>query len=64
MRLPVTPEYSLPRPETAEAIELGCTCRLIGHESNTDELEPAGMLSAPDPNCPVHGAAAQLEEHE
>jgi hypothetical protein len=64
MRIPATPDYALPRPGTAEAIELGCTCRLIGHQSNTEELEPAGMLLAPDANCPLHGTAAQLEEHD
>jgi hypothetical protein len=64
MRLPVTPDGALPKPGTAEAIALGCTCRVIGHESHTDEQEPAGMLAAPDANCPIHGAAAQLEEHD
>jgi hypothetical protein len=46
----------LPEPGTTEAIELGCTCRSIGHSSCTDEQEPAGMLMVPDPNCPLHGA--------
>jgi len=64
MRLPLTPEGPLPKPGTAEAIELGCTCRLIAHQSHTDELEPLGILAAPDANCPVHGGAAQLEEHD
>lgn len=64
MRASVVSDGSLPKPGTAEAIELGCICRVIGHESHTDELEPAGMLAAPDANCPVHGTAAQLEEHD
>jgi hypothetical protein len=64
MRSSVTPDGALPKPGTAEAIELGCTCRVISHDSHTDEPEPAGMLAAPDANCPIHGAAAQLEEHD
>ena len=44
----------LPEPGTTEAIELGCTCRLIAHQSATDEAEPAGMLTVPDANCPLH----------
>jgi hypothetical protein len=64
MRLPLMPDGALPRPGTAEAIELGCTCPVIAHESHTDEPEPSGMLVAPDANCPIHGAAAQLEEHD
>jgi hypothetical protein len=63
MRLPHTQDYSVPPPGTTEAIELGCTCPVICHETKADELEPAGMLAAPDANCPVHGSAAQLEEH-
>ena len=64
MRLPMTPDSALPKPGTAEAIELGCTCQVISHDSHTDEPEPAAMLAAPDANCPIHGAAAQLEEHD
>ncbi len=64
MRLPSTQDYALPRPGTTEAIELGCTCRLIAHEAKADEAEPAGLLVAPDPSCPIHGTAAPLEEHE
>lgn len=64
MRLPAMPDGALPKPGTAEAIELGCTCRVISHVHPTDEQEPAGMLAAPDANCPVHGATAQLEEHD
>ncbi|MGY8665684.1 hypothetical protein Q3C01_25445 [Bradyrhizobium sp. UFLA05-109] len=64
MRIPATPDGALPKPGTAEAIALGCTCAVIAHDSKTDELEPSGMLAAPDANCPVHGAAAQLEEHD
>ncbi len=64
MRLPPTQDYALPAPGTTEAIEQGCTCRLISHQSKTDEVEPAGLLVAPDPNCPVHGGATPLEEHE
>jgi hypothetical protein len=37
------------------AIELGCTCHSIAHNSATDEREPAGMLLVPDSNCPLHG---------
>ena len=50
-----TPTSSLPEPGTAEAIELGCTCHSITHNSATDEREPAGMLLVPDSNCPLHG---------
>ncbi len=64
MRLPSTQDYSAPPPGTTEAIAQGCTCRLIAHEAKTDEAEPAGVLVSPDPNCPVHGTAPQLEEHE
>lgn len=64
MRLNNPLDYSVPRPGTPEAIELGCTCRVIGHDSKLEEGAPAGMLAAPDPDCPLHGAAAQLEEHE
>jgi hypothetical protein len=52
---------SVPEPGTAEAIELGCTCRSIAHRSGMDELEPAGML-VPDPDCPLHGTSDQLRE--
>jgi hypothetical protein len=45
----------VPSPGTTEALELGCTCQLIAHESATQEREPAGMLIDPDPNCPLHG---------
>jgi hypothetical protein len=45
----------VPGPGTAEALELGCTCQLIAHESAMQEREPAGMLIDPDPNCPLHG---------
>jgi hypothetical protein len=53
---------SFPQPGTTEAIELGCTCRIIGHDSATDEVEPAGLLLVPDPNCPLHATAARPEE--
>jgi len=45
----------IPSPGTTEALELGCTCQLIVHESTTQEREPAGRLIDPDPNCPLHG---------
>jgi hypothetical protein len=45
----------VPPPGTTEALEVGCTCQLIAHESVTQEREPAGMLIDPDPNCPLHG---------
>jgi len=64
MRLNNPLDYSLPRPGTPEAIELGCTCRVIGHDAKLEEAAPSGMLTASDTNCPVHGNAAQLEEHE
>jgi hypothetical protein len=54
------PDMSLtpiPSPGTTEAIELGCTCQIIAHESATQEREPAGMLIDPDPNCPLHGTS-------
>jgi hypothetical protein len=49
----------VPVPGTTEAVELGCTCQFIAHESATREREPAGMLIDPDPDCPLHGAAAR-----
>ena len=55
MRLLVAQAASLPRPGTTDAVELGCTCHLIAHESTANELEPAGILMAPDANCPLHG---------
>jgi hypothetical protein len=64
MRLNNPLDYSLPPPGTPEAIELGCTCRVIGHDSKLEEAAPSGMLTASDTSCPVHGNAAQLEEHE
>lgn len=51
-----TPVTLVPQPGTAEALELGCSCQLIVHESATDEKEPAGMMLDPDPNCPLHGS--------
>ena len=56
-----SPETSInliPPSGTTEALELGCTCQFIAHESDTQEREPAGMLIDPDPNCPLHGTAA------
>lgn len=61
MRSHAMPESSPPRPGTMEAIEAGCTCRFIAHDSKTDELEPAGMLMLPDATCPLHGGTAQRE---
>ena len=29
-----------------------------------EEGGQVGMLMAPDANCPIHGSAAQLEEHD
>ncbi|WP_300217169.1 hypothetical protein [Bradyrhizobium sp.] len=64
MRLNNPVDYALPQPGTPEAIELGCTCRFVAHDAKLEEPAPSGMLVAPDANCPVHGNAAQLEEHE
>jgi len=64
MRSPKIQDYALPRPGTPEAIEMGCTCRFIGHDAKLDETGPAGMTTAADPNCPIHGSTAQLEEHD
>lgn len=53
-----SPEMSMniiPGPGTTEALELGCICQFIAHESGTQEREPAGMSIDPDPNCPLHG---------
>jgi len=47
---PQTSLTLVPLPGTTEALELGCTCQLIAHESATDEREPAGRLTDPDPN--------------
>jgi hypothetical protein len=43
---------------------MGCTCRFIGHDAKLEENGPAGMTTVVDPNCPVHGSTAQLEEHD
>lgn len=64
MRLPRTQDYSVPAPGTTEAVELGCTCRVIGHEARTDEAAPATIFAAPDANCLVHGSAAHVEERD
>lgn len=64
MRLNTPLDYALPRPGTPEAIELGCTCRVIGHDAKLEESAPSGMLVATDPSCPVHGGDVQLEEHD
>lgn len=64
MRLNNPLDYSLPQPGTPEAIELGCTCRVVSHDAKLEEAAPSGMVVAPDANCPVHGSAAQLEEHD
>jgi hypothetical protein len=53
----VAPQMSMtlvPLPGTTEALELGCTCQFIAHESVIHERQPAGMLTDPDPNCPLH----------
>ena len=34
------------------------------HYAKLEEVGPAGMVIAPDANCPIHGSAAQLEEHD
>jgi hypothetical protein len=47
----------VPSPGTTEALELGCTCKIIAHESAGLEREPAGMLIDPDRNCPLHGTS-------
>ncbi len=49
----------VPEPGTIEAIEFGCTCRVIALRSATDEAEPAGMLMVTDANCPLHSIAAR-----
>ena len=53
------PMSAVPAPGTTEAMELGCTCRLIAHEQAGQEREPAGMLIDPDPNCPLHGTSRE-----
>jgi hypothetical protein len=62
MRFHVIQKFTLPRPETTEAVEIGCTCRLIGHRCKTDELEPTGMLMAPDADCPLHGSGGRRSQ--
>ena len=52
---PETSMNLIPPPGTTEALELGCTCQFIAHESDTQEREPAGMSIDPDPNCPLDG---------
>jgi hypothetical protein len=44
----------VPEPGTTEAIELGCTCQVIGHQSALDEAEPSSMLTIPSADCPLH----------
>jgi hypothetical protein len=44
----------LPAAGTTEALELGCTCQFIVHESAKEEKQPAGMLMDPHLNCPLH----------
>ncbi len=59
MRTPAIPQRPMdsePLPGTTEAIERGCTCQVIAHESAGHENEPAGVVVEPDPNCPLHGA--------
>ena len=41
MRLSTIQDYFLPQPGTPEAIELGCTCRFIGHNAKLEEAGPA-----------------------
>jgi hypothetical protein len=50
---------TVPEPGTAEAIALGCTCRVIAHQAASEEAEPAGMLLVPDANCPIHSTPTQ-----
>ena len=64
MRSPTVQDYSLPQPGTPEAIELGCTCRFIGHDAKLEEVRPTGMVITLDANCPIHGSTAPLEEHD
>ena len=52
---PQMPMALIPAPGTTEALELGCTCPFIAHDTAIREREPAGMLIEPDPNCPLHG---------
>jgi hypothetical protein len=52
---PQTSMSPIPQPGTTEALELGCTCQFIAHDTAIREREPAGMLIEPDPNCPLHG---------
>ncbi len=48
----------VPEPRRIEAIEFGCTCRVIAHQPATDKAEPAGMLMVTDANCPLYSIAA------
>jgi hypothetical protein len=57
---PQIPSALTPAPGTSEAQEAGCTCRVIAHESATQEREPAGMLADVDPNCPLHGTSRDI----
>ena len=52
----------LPEPGTTEATEVGCTCRVIAHQSTTDEAEFVGMLTVPDSNCPLHAIPTRLNQ--
>ncbi len=45
-------------------MDLGCTCCLVVHESETNEKQPAGMLMDPNPNCPLHATAIEPRNSE
>jgi len=59
-----TSTFLIPRPGTTEAMDLGCTCCSVVHESETNEKQPAGMLMDPNPNCPLHGTAIEPRNSE
>jgi hypothetical protein len=64
MRLNNPLDDGLPQPGTPEAIALGCTCPVVSHDAKLEEAAPSCMLTAADANCPVHGSAPRLEEHD
>ena len=47
MRLNNPLDCALPQPGTPEAIELGCTCRVIGHDVKLEEAAPPACCRPP-----------------
>lgn len=50
--------------ERRKPSSLAAPAGVIGRNSPSDDQKQAGVLAVPDANCPVRGAAAQLEESD